>query len=137
MAVETPILFAYINMYMTITPPEKVQLMPQKPSFKFRSKKETLNNLRIFQFFYRLRIHFMKTLEKGNDKYSCLYRWCGDGHVYFHIFVHTGIHTIYFYTCVSMKKIIYKYLNIHTSKFTYIWIYIYTWNFSIFSLYLQ
>lgn len=48
MAVETPILFAYINMYMTITPPEKVQPVPQKPSFKFRSKKEILNNLRTF-----------------------------------------------------------------------------------------
>lgn len=63
MAVETPILFAYINMYMTITPPEKVQPVPQKPSFKFRSKKEILNNLRTFQFFCRFTIHCMKTLE--------------------------------------------------------------------------
>lgn len=62
MAVEIPILFAYINMYMTITPPEKVQPVPQKPSFKFRSKKEILNNLRTFQCFCGLRIHFMKTL---------------------------------------------------------------------------
>lgn len=63
MAVETPILFAYINMYMTITPPEKVQPVPQKPSFKFRSKKEILNNLRTFQFFCRFTIRCMKTLE--------------------------------------------------------------------------
>lgn len=70
MAVETPILFAYINMYMTITPPEKVQPVPQKPSFKFRSKKEIPNNLRTFQCFCRLRKHFMETLERSNDKCS-------------------------------------------------------------------
>lgn len=60
MAVETLILFAYINMYMTITPPEKVQLVPQKPSFKFRTEKEILNNLNTFQYFCRVGMHIRK-----------------------------------------------------------------------------
>lgn len=33
-------------MYMAITPPEKVQLVPQKPSFKFRTKEEILKQLK-------------------------------------------------------------------------------------------
>lgn len=33
-------------MYMAITPPEKVQPVPQKPSFKFRTKEEILKQLK-------------------------------------------------------------------------------------------
>lgn len=33
-------------MYMAITPPEKVQPVPQKPRFKFRTKEEILKLLK-------------------------------------------------------------------------------------------